>query len=147
MLSTRPIDGFLQRVALEGLEVALGDGRIPESSRRFMAFTFAVIDGGEPHRLAAAYAHGREQLVPHLFEGLLQELPPQARVLRWYLHRHIELDGEDHGPLAAGMALELCGDSTQRLRQMAETADQALAARRRFWDDIRRSISLVSNRD
>ena len=39
-----------------------------------MRSTFDVIESGEPHRVAAAFALGREDIVPGMFKALLAEM-------------------------------------------------------------------------
>jgi hypothetical protein len=53
-----------------------------------------------------------------------------------YLARHIEVDGEEHTPMAMQMVADLCGTDDTRWREAAETATLALEARSRLWDGI-----------
>ena len=91
------------------------------------------------HVLAAAFAYGRELLVPDLFRGLLDrlivlELP--CPTLRWYLERHITLDGDSHGPLAETMVLTLAGNDSAAHQAVRTVRRQVLADRAAFWDAI-----------
>jgi hypothetical protein len=57
-------------------------------------------------------------------------------VFRYYLNRHIGLDGEEHGPMASRLMQSLCG-SDEALWTVAErAATNALEARRQLWDGI-----------
>ena len=53
-----------------------------------------------------------------------------------YLERHIEVDGEQHTPMAMQMLADLCGDDDTKWQECADTVNAALAARARLWDDI-----------
>lgn len=53
-----------------------------------------------------------------------------------YLARHIEVDGEEHTPMAMAMVADLCGGEDARWQEAVETATLALEARSRFWDGI-----------
>jgi hypothetical protein len=57
-----------------------------------------------------------------------------------YLVRHIEVDGEQHTPMAMQMLADLCGDDETKWQQAAETVNLALHARARFWDGILAAI-------
>ena len=57
-----------------------------------------------------------------------------------YLSRHIEVDGEEHTPMAMQMLADLCGDDADKWRQCEETIHSAFAARTRLWDGILAAI-------
>ena len=141
--NTAVIDAVLQQASRGDLAGAVRHRGIPASSARFLRTTQELISSGEVHALAAAFAYGRELLVPDLFRGLLDrltvlELP--CPTLRWYLERHIVLDGDSHGPLAETMVLTLAGNDPAA-RQMVQTVRrQVLADRSAFWDAIERQF-------
>lgn len=64
--------------------------------------------------IAAAFAFGREDLIPLMFTGLLKDmnkgLGGTLDTFIVYLERHIEVDGEEHGPMSLQMMTEICGD-------------------------------------
>lgn len=138
-----PISRFVNMVGDEGLETALQTTDIPAPAKRFMAFTFDIIGRNQPHLLAAALAYGREALVPQLFRSLLEGLqisPSDAPNLYGYLERHIQLDEQEHGPLAVLMVQELCEGSTEKQAEAMDVAEQALAARLDFWNGIHEAL-------
>jgi len=138
------ISRFIDVVSNEGLEAALKIDDIPSSARQFMTFTFNIIAKNQPHQLAAVLAYGRETLVPQLFHSLIDGLkmkPSEAPSLYGYLERHIQLDKYEHGPLAALMVQELCDGSKVKQAEAIATAEQALAVRLDFWDDIHAALS------
>jgi hypothetical protein len=57
-----------------------------------------------------------------------------------YLARHIEVDGEEHTPMAMQMLADLCQDDDAKWQECAETVNAALAARMRLWDGILAAI-------
>lgn len=136
---TRPLHRFLSAVAAQGLDQALASDAVPLPARRFMRFTFRIIARNQPHELAAALAWGREDLVPQLFSalqthgGICQDTAP---LLQGYLARHIELDGQDHGPMILEMARDLCEGSVARAGEAMAVAQAALLSRIEFWDAI-----------
>jgi len=112
----------------------------PEPAQRFVESTFALIETGRIHASAAAFTFGREDVIPEMFRGLVRDLNAQLNgqfaKFQWYLERHIEVDGEDHGPLALRMVEDLCGEDEQLWEEAASAAEAALEARLALWDGI-----------
>ena len=137
--NTSVIDTVLQQASCGDLAGSLRHRDIPAPSSRFLRTTQELIASGEVHALAAAFAYGRELLVPDLFRGLLDrltvlELP--CPTLRWYLERHITLDGDSHGPLAETMVLTLAGNDPAAHQTVQTVRRQVLADRSALWDAI-----------
>lgn len=130
---------FIERVRRAGIDSALASGLIPEPARRFVAATFEFIHSGAPHRVAAALAFGREQVIPMMFRALLERMgigERDAPSFHYYLRRHIHLDEGVHGPLSVRMVEALCEGSERRLAEAREAAAAAVRARLAFWDDV-----------
>ena len=86
----------------------------PAAAAAFVEATFDVIRNGSLAAQAAAFTFGREDVIPDMFRELVRDVNRRqngawGRFL-WYLERHIEVDGEDHGPLSLRMVADLCGD-------------------------------------
>ncbi len=124
---------------------AVANAQIPDGARAFLRTTFELIEAGKLHALAAAFTFGREDLIPDMFRSLVRDLNAQNAgaldTFVWYLERHIEVDGEDHGPLSLKMVADICGTDETRWREAAEAAEAALEARLGLWDAILQSIS------
>ena len=120
--------------------VALASVGVPACVRRFVGQTFDLIERGSLWSLASAFAFGREDLLPALFQRIVDELDVEAggglEVFRYYLRRHIGLDGGEHGPMAVRLVVSLCGSNEARWQQAEEAAVTALEARRRLWDAV-----------
>ncbi len=137
--STGQVDGFVDRLR-EGapVESALEASAAPAEVREFVEQTFSVIRGGNLCAIASAFTFGREDLLPDVFQQIVAELQATQGAglddFRFYLHRHIELDGDEHGPMAERMIESLCGQDETRWRVAEEAAVAALRARCNLWD-------------
>ncbi|GGG94573.1 DUF3050 domain-containing protein [Silvibacterium dinghuense] len=135
--STAAIDALLGNAPTGNVIFA---AETPAEARAFVEDTFRIIERGSPAAQAGAFAFGREDLIPAMFRALVRDLNHElsGRLDRfvWYLERHIEVDGDDHGPLALGMVADLCGDSAERWEEAARAAETALQSRLALWDGI-----------
>lgn len=138
-----PAIAFVALAAEQGIDAALQKGVAPAPAIEFMATTFGFIATGKPHVVAAAFALGREHVIPQMFRSFLSGMnvsEADAPAFRYYLERHIHLDEETHGPLSLKMLEELCGGDPQRIREAEDAARQAIEARIHFWDGVHRAI-------
>ena len=147
---TAVIDAVLEQASGGDLAAALHHPGIPALAACFLRTTQALIASAEVHALAAAFAYGRELLVPDLFRDLLDrlvvlELP--CPTLRWYLERHIVLDGDSHGPLAETMVRTLAGHDPAAHELVQIVRSQVLSDRAAFWDAIALQLRLRSPLD
>ena len=138
---TRPIDHFLIEIRKGNpVPAALASVGAPGCVERFVRQTFDLIERGSLCALASSFTFGREDLLPALFQRIVNELDVEAggglEDFRYYLRRHIGLDGEEHGPMAVRLVASLCGGDDARWRQAEEAAVTALDARRDLWDGV-----------
>ena len=56
--------------------------------------------------------------------------------LEYYLERHMHLDADEHGPMAAALLESLCGPCEARAAQAAAAAERCLQLRIALWDGI-----------
>lgn len=117
-----------------------------EAVKDFLHFTFSLIKEGKAHKIAAAFTFGREDLIPGMFTGIVDGLKVKAgnqglSAFDYYLKRHIELDGDEHGPLALQLIENLCQNSDVKWKEVEETSLKALEIRIALWDNIGESIS------
>lgn len=146
---TRPVRAFLKTVKKRGIAAALKHDDIPEPSRRFTATTFGFLANDKPHVVAAAFALGREQVIPGMFRALLADMGisrKKAPLFHYYLERHIHLDDEFHGPLSLRLLGQLCGDSAKKHRAAEKAARQAIEARIALWDGVRAALPSQSKK-
>lgn len=143
--STSEIQHFTKLLSLHTLQEALDTVNTDPVVKDFVKFTFKVIETGKPHLIAAAFTFGREDLIPDMFIEIIkkseQENSQSYSKLSYYLKRHIELDGDEHGPLSMQMIAELCGDDEKKWQECLDTAQKALEQRIKLWDQITHKIT------
>ncbi len=116
----------------------------------FLNYTFRLIEEGKPHKIASAFTFGREDLIPSMFTSLLKELEKDLdtepiKDLIYYFERHIELDEDEHGPMALEMIKELCQSDPLKWEEARLSAREALDKRFHFWNAIKESISVKTS--
>lgn len=127
----------------KSVQKSLEEVEIDSSVKDFVKFTFETIDSGKSHCIAAAFTFGREDVIPDMFIEILKKADVENvhyNKLRYYLDRHIELDGDEHGPLSLKMVEEMCGDDSSKCNDVVAISKQALKHRILLWDGIERSI-------
>ena len=143
--NTNTIQKFVEEMAhSKNWTSAITAANIPPSVREFLLFTFQTIEQGKLHEIAAAFTFGREDLIPDMFSAIIEKIQgkfPKTDLteLQYYFDRHIELDGDEHGPMALEMVTHLC-DTTQKWNDVVVTSIKALEARKKLWDGILEAI-------
>ena len=86
------------------------------------------------------FTFGREDLIPDMFTEILHKIyadhPHQVSTFKYYIERHIEIDGGHHSHLALEMVAELCGEDATKWEQAAAASLKALEMRSLLWDAI-----------
>ncbi len=144
--STREIENFVTQIAAGASAQEALDTYAPnEAVRDFVSYTFSVIHSGKPHCVASAFTFGREDLLPEVFIQILEESKNQGRHFvrfNYYLERHIEVDGGEHGPIALEMIAALCGDDEVKWKEAEEVAVRALEVRLALWTGIAEHLQM-----
>jgi hypothetical protein len=142
-----PVDflNFISRLSKGAdLNDAFSAPAVPHEAREFVAYTFEVINSGKPHLQAAVFTFGREDLIPDMFLSIVNDLdkkfPGQLSKFKYYLERHIEVDGSHHSQLSLEMTAELCGSDLQKWNEAEAAAITALQKRIVLWDGVYNEI-------
>ena len=126
------------------VEKVLEDLEVPNGVKEFLNFTFDTIKTSKSHLIASSFTFGREDVIPDMFISIIDkaslENSKSYDSFNYYLKRHIELDGDEHGPLSLKMIEELCGNDEQKWKDVLETAKKALQLRINLWSAIEQQI-------
>ena len=114
---------------------------IHQNIKEFLKFTFNIIKEGKPHKIAAIFTFGRENLIPNMFTEILKEFQKNINdvdisKLIYYFERHIELDEDEHGPMALEMVSELAENDPKKWQEIENISVEALRIRGLLWDAI-----------
>src|ERR1700722_1199826 len=139
--STRQFGRF-RALVLVGVpvEVALAQIGAPPHVQAFVAHTMALANSGSTEEVLAAFFYGREDIIPEMFGRLLNALygakhnNDRVRNFIYYIDRHIELDGDSHGPMGRELLEDLLANSPNRVEQARRAAYSSIEARIRLWD-------------
>ena len=141
------IEDFIQQIE-HGTDIYLviASSDLPINVKKFLSATFDIVHSNKPHQIAAAFTYGRENLIPEMFSSIIenvqQNFPEEdLSLFKYYFDRHIELDEDEHGPMALQMVEELCGTDEQKWQEAKETSLHALNERIMLWNGIEEAIT------
>jgi hypothetical protein len=140
---TSVITRFIDRIRhKQPVFEAIKAAGVPAPAAEFMRTTWGFIDTAPVHVQAAAFAFGREDLIPEMFKQVVDVNDRLGSLSTFvdYLARHIQVDDEEHTPMAMQMLADLCRGDDARWAECAGAVNLALEARLRLWDGILAAI-------
>ena len=137
---TKPILRLIEQLN-NGKSIAycLSETDLPSYVKDFLSFTFSTIEEDKVHVIASVFTFGREDLIPDMFIEMVKNLRNEKGSLLhliYYLDRHIEVDGDEHGPMALQMIEQLCNNDEEKIQEAIIAAKKALELRISLWDGI-----------
>ena len=112
----------------------------PNAARSFVNFTFDIIKSNKSYLQAAIFTFGREDLIPGMFMSIINDIhlsvPEKISTFKYYLERHIEVDGDHHSHLALEMTANLCGVNKEFWKEAETVTIQSLQKRIELWDGV-----------
>ena len=144
--NTSLIDHFIEELnESKSYYEAIEKVDLPIVVKEFMDYTFEVINTNKNHIIASVFTFGREDLIPDMFIEIVKKLSNEKNIKSdlfiYYLERHIELDADEHGPMALKMIQNLCGKDQQKWNEATIASEKALRMRIKLWDFILNKIS------
>jgi Protein of unknown function (DUF3050) len=139
--STGQFDKFCSLVLVGvPVEVALARIGAPPHVQAFVAHTMALANTGTTEEVLAAFFYGREDIIPEMFRRLLKTLygakhnSDRLRHFIYYIDRHIELDGDSHGPKGRELLEDLVANSPHKDERALRAACSSIEARIGLWN-------------
>ena len=127
-------------------EQALEDAQVPDWIQDFVKDTLAVAQEGSKAEVASYFLFGREDAIPEMFSALLDNwgvAPDSVPSMTYYLERHIQLDGDEHGPAAESLLKQCIHNDPVAEQAALSKAQQAIASRIRFWDALEQQLDAM----
>ena len=142
---TVPIDTFLAQLAAgTAWKAALEAAPVAWQVRAFVAYHVGLAESGSLAAVAGAFTLGREEVIPDMFNRLLLELgsrhPKRFGRLAHYLRRHVELDGDEHGPASLRMLEKVANGQSTARDEALEAGYKSLELRIGLYDSVLEAI-------
>ena len=139
--STRQFERF-RTLVLVGVpvEIALAQIGAPPHVQAFVAHTMTLANSGSTEEVLAAFFYGREDIIPEMFRRLLDTLygtrhnDERLHHFIYYIDRHIELDGDSHGPKGRELLEDLVMNSPHARERALRAACRSIKARVELWN-------------
>ena len=129
------------------VQVALEKIEIPHALKAFVLETFKTIETGKANEICASFTRGRETVIPDMFSKLVHSLevehPGNWSLFSYYLARHVEVDGDAHGPASEVLLESFCKTEEEKEAAIC-AAERALQARLYLWDAIELEVNKLS---
>lgn len=117
----------------------------PKEAEAFVDFTFSIIESEKDYLQSAIFTFGREDLIPGMFVSIINEMhknfPNDISIFKYYIERHIQVDGDHHSHLALQMTANLCGTDPVLWAEAEEAVIQSLKKRIGLWDGVYKELS------
>jgi len=145
--NTRQFDTFrsMARVGIS-VETAMVRTGVSSHVQAFVAHTMTLARSGSTEEVLAAFFYGREDIIPEMFSRLQKTLPgarhnnDPLRHFVYYIDRHIELDGDSHGPMGRELLEGLVANSPERDERALRAACNSIKARVELWNGTLNAI-------
>ena len=132
----------------KNLNEAFDIAKTPEKAKQFVNFTFKIINSNKDYLQSAIFTFGREDLIPGMFMSIINDIhknfPENISIFKYYLDRHIEVDGDHHSHLALKMTSTLCGTNEIKWQEVEDATIESLKMRINLWDSVYDQLTLKS---
>ncbi|OJV50474.1 MAG: heme oxygenase [Bacteroidetes bacterium 43-16] len=143
-VDTLPVLDFSAKLSAENYQQHIAASDLHEAVKAFLTHTFDIAFHAPTHVIASVFTFGREDIIPDMFIGIVRSLaseyPEKLSILKYYLERHIEVDGGEHSDLGMQMVSRLCAEDEQKWQEATDAAIQSLQMRIRLWDGIKAQL-------
>ena len=140
---TDQLDKLISIISSKGYdEKYLDNIDATDEVKSFLKHDLEVSMKGTLPEIVGAFTLGREKVIPNMFGYILPAIKETStsKYLVTYLERHIDIDGDRHGPLSMKLLNTSCGE--KELSLAYATAIKSLELRLLVWDRVHEDISV-----
>ena len=140
---TDQLNKLTSRITDKGYnEIYLDDVDTSDEVKSFLKHDLEVSMRGTLPEIIGAFTLGREKIIPNMFGYILPAIKETStsKYLITYLERHIDIDGDRHGPLSMKLLNASC--DKEQLSIAYAAAIKSLELRLLVWDKIYEDIRL-----
>ena len=144
---TSQINNFINNLS-NGYDLAHALEYIPTEAKEFVKYTLDVALNKTTSEVAGSFFNGREDVIPDMFSKLLTDWSiskEKAPYFHYYLVRHIELDGDEHGPAGAKLIGEITQTDEVAIENMLDCSIESVKQRIALWDRVNASLEKRHN--
>jgi hypothetical protein len=147
---TSKIETFIDELKNTGdIISAFKSSETPTEAKNFVDYTFEIIASKKDYLQSAIFTFGREDLIPGMFLSIVNDIdknfPESISIFKYYLERHIKIDGDHHSHLALQMTANLCGSNEDFWKEAEQETIISLQKRIDLWDGAYKQIRTNSN--
>ena len=140
---TDQLDKLTSKISEKGYnEKYIDDVDASDEVKSFLKHDLDVSMNGTLPEIVGAFTLAREKVIPNMFSYILPAIKETSasKYLITYLERHIDIDGDRHGPLSMKLLDTSCGKKQLSLAYV--TAVKSLELRLSVWDKVYEDISV-----
>ncbi len=137
---TQQIEKFIDLIRINTpVKEAMEKLSVSPYIQNFVNNTINTVVNGSVYQVLGSFVFGREHVIPKMFSGLLDNWhidESDAPMFVYYLKRHIELDGDEHGPAAIKITQGLTKGNQAAIQELSASAMDAIDQRAILWDGL-----------
>lgn len=145
--NTQNIHQFIYSLE-QGMSVEQAINLIPEPVQSFVKDTMNIALKGSVYENLGSFFNGRENVIPDMFSSLLNHWSidqNKAPMFHYYLVRHIELDGDEHGPAGEKLIHSLISDNVESYIELLDASILSVRSRIQLWDKLSKKLQMKSS--
>ncbi len=138
------LDILISKITDKGYnEKFIDDIKASAEVKNFLKNDLQVSIRGSLPEIVGVFTLGREKVIPNMFKYILPAIneSPTSKYLITYLERHIDIDGDRHGPLSMKLLDVSC--NKLQLNLAYTSAINSLELRLLVWDRIHEDLKLA----